>query len=83
MTYNAVTNTSNGSLLRYGAYDFLNDGAFDGALETYTTDVGKRVVGIVVRYNKIVGGVLVEMTQGEKDVVDVLINNTQRYNIML
>ena len=75
MTYNAVTNTSNGSLLRYGASDFLNDGSFDGALETYTTDVGKRVVGIAVRYNKIVGGVLVEMTQVEKDVVDLLIDN--------
>lgn len=75
MTYNAVTNTSNGSLLRYGSSDFLNDGSFDGSVETYTTNVGKRVVGIPVKYNKIVGGVLVEMTQGEKDVVDALIDN--------
>lgn len=71
MTYNAVTNTSNGGLLRWGGSDFLNDGEFDGGSETYTADVGHKIQGLLFRYHKIVGGVLAEMTQGEKDTIDV------------
>lgn len=73
MTYNAVTLTSTGGLKRYGGCDFLNDGTFDGGIETYTTDVGHKIEGLLFRYHKIVGGVLVEMTQGEKDIVDAAV----------
>lgn len=78
MTYNAITNTSNGGLLRWGGSDFLNDGAFDGSLETYTADVGHQIQGLLFRYHKIVvdpedsqASVLAEMTQNEKDIIDL------------
>ena len=70
MTYNAVTLTANGSLIRWGGSDFLNDGQFDGGTETYTADVGHKIDGLALKYHKIVGGVLVEMTAGEKTTVD-------------
>lgn len=68
--YNAVTLTSNGGLLRYGSTDFENDGSFDGTTETFTSDVGKLIIGLERKYHKVSGGVLVEMTQGEKDTID-------------
>lgn len=71
MTYNAVTLTSTGQLLRWGGSDFLNDGEFDGSIETYTADVGHKIQGLAFKYHKVSGGVLVEMTQGEKDDVDL------------
>lgn len=71
MTYNAVTNTSNGGLLRWGGTDFLNDGEFDMAVETYTTNVGHKIQGLLFRYHKISGGVLAEMTQPQKDIIDI------------
>ncbi len=70
MVRNCVTNTTLLSIKRYGATDFLNDGAFDAATETYYTDVGLRVIGILLKYNKIVDNACVEMTQEEKDTVD-------------
>ena len=68
--YNAVTNTATGGLLRYGACDFLNDGQFKGATETYTTNVGKRLNTVPKKYHKISLGIFAEMTQPEKDAVD-------------
>lgn len=38
-TFNGVTETATGVLLRCGYCDFLNDGNFDAAKETYHTDV--------------------------------------------
>lgn len=73
MTYNAVTLTSTGGLIRYGGTDFLNDGTFNGGTETYTTNVGHKIEGLLFGHHKVVGGILVEMTQGEKDIVDTAV----------
>lgn len=70
MTKNCVTDTVLLSVIRYGASDFFNDGTFDAGTETYTANCGNRVEGIQLNYNKVVGGVLVEMTAGEKTTVD-------------
>lgn len=71
--FNSVTNTILNSLKRYGGVRFDLESSFNGATETYTSDVGPRVDNLPIRYNKIVGGVLVEMTQGEKDSTDAAI----------
>ncbi len=39
LTQNGVTETATGDLIRAGFSDFLNDGSFDGATQTYRTDV--------------------------------------------
>lgn len=38
-TYNGVIETASGDLLRSGFCDFENDGSFNGATESYRTDV--------------------------------------------
>ncbi len=63
--YNAITDTTLLSLKRYGATTLVA-----GAGETLTTDVGKQVVGVPSKYQKIVEGVLVELSAGEKTTVD-------------
>ncbi len=60
-TYNAITDTTLLSLLRYGATTLVA-----GAGETLTLDVGKLVPDVERKFQKIVGGVIVEMTVGEK-----------------
>jgi len=70
MVRNCVTDTTLLSVKRYGASDFENDGSFDSGTETYTADVGLRIEGLQLNYHKVVGGVLVEMTAGEKTDVD-------------
>jgi len=72
MVSNAVTLNSTGQIIRFGSSDFLNDGTFDAPNETYHTDVGKRPVGVLLKYLKIVAGAVVEMTQPEQDIVDAV-----------
>lgn len=64
VVYNAITNTTTGSVLRYGACTLVA-----GAGETLTSDVGHLPTG-EVKYIKIVGGVCVVMDAAEKIVVD-------------
>jgi len=71
--YNVVTNTANGGMLRYGSSAFNLGSEFDGSVETYTADVGKKINGLKNEYHKVVGGVLAEMTQGEKDIIDAAV----------
>ncbi len=63
--YNAITDTTLLSLKRYGATTLAA-----GAGETLTLDVGKQVIGVERKYQKIVDGALVEMTADEKTTVD-------------
>lgn len=65
VVYNAITDTILLSVLRYGSATFVA-----GAGETLITNVGKRPEGIALKYIKVSGGVLVEMTAEEKTVVD-------------
>lgn len=65
-TYNCITNTVLLSVKRIGTSTFVA-----GAGETLTLDCGKLVSGILKKFNKIVGGVCVEMTAGEKIAVGV------------
>lgn len=70
MTRNCVTLDATGEILRYGACDFENDGTFDIATETYHTDVSPKLSNLPLEYTKIVAGVVTEMLQSEKDVID-------------
>lgn len=67
MNPNCVTLDATLQVLRCGYQTFTA-----GAGETYHTSVGALIPALALRYHKIVGGVLTEMTQGEKDVVDAL-----------
>ena len=73
MTYNSVTLISNGSLIRWGGTRFDLGAEFDGGSELYTADVGHKIDGLALKYHKIVGGVLAEMTAGEKTTVDTAV----------
>lgn len=66
MTYNCVTDTVLGSVLRYGATTFVA-----GAGETLHLDVGKRVPNVELKYTNIVLGSLAAMTAPQITVVDV------------
>lgn len=75
MTINAVTNTATGQLLRIGSSDFENDGTFDAGTETYHAGIVKDITlltAVLLKYIKLVAGVMTEMTQGEKDAVDAV-----------
>ena len=67
---NCVTLDTTGQVLRYGTSDFSAGTSFDSGTETYTEDCGLRPEGVELKYTKIVGGVMVEMTAGEKTAVD-------------
>ena len=67
---NAVTLNLTGQIIRHGASPFDTDGTLDGGLETFHSDIGIRVPNLVLKYNKIAGGICVEMTAGEKTIVD-------------
>lgn len=71
MSYNAVTLDTTGQILRAGFSDFLNDGAFDGAIETFHSNITNKVLASVdLKYQKIVGFVITVMTPGEQAIVD-------------
>ena len=76
--YNCVTLNSTGQVFRYGTSDFLNDGSFDGANETYHANVGLKIEGLAFQYTKVVATVLAEMTQGEKDAVDAVLEDVDK-----
>ena len=63
--YNAITDTILLSVLRYGSSTLVA-----GSGETLTTDIGKLPEGVPLKYTKVVGGNLVEMTTGEKTAID-------------
>lgn len=67
---NAITDTTILSILRYGATTLVAD-----AGETLTNNVGLLVASVDLKYQKVVGGVCVEMTQGEKDIVDAQLSD--------
>ncbi len=66
--YNAVTNTATGSLQSFGRSLFV-----PSADQTLTVGVGPRPPGVSNQYIKVVNLSLVEMTAGEKNVVDVTV----------
>lgn len=70
MVKNCVSLKSTGQVLRLGCCNFENDGQFNVAIETYTSNVSNRVAGIPLKYNKITGNLLVEMSNHEKTIVD-------------
>ena len=59
-TYNAIQDDATLSILRYGASTFVA-----GAGETLFTDVGKKVSGVDLRFQRITGGVMTAMDAGE------------------
>lgn len=65
VTYNCIWDSTTKSLLQWGACTFTAGGG-----ETLTTNVGKRPSGIDMKYTKVSGSVLVEMSAGEKTTVD-------------
>jgi len=81
---NCVTLNATSEVLRYGTVDFENDGQYNPSIETFHADVGNRPEGIPLFYLKVNGGVLVEMSSGEKAIVDaahVIINQDLVVNL--
>lgn len=67
---NCVTDTVLLKVKRYGASAFDVDGSFDSRTETYTSGCGNLIPGLQLSYHKVSGGVLTEMTAGEKIDID-------------
>ena len=66
MTYNCITDTALGSVLRWGSTTWVAGGG-----ETLTLDVGKRPINVPWKYVKVDTGILIEMDASEKSVVDI------------
>ncbi len=68
----AVIHTATGAVLRYGYCDFSTDGTFDPATQTQVdvTEGSVPLANIPLYYNKIVGGLFVEMSAAQKAAVD-------------
>lgn len=66
---NCVILQSTNQILRSGACNFLNDGQFDGATETYIPGISN-LLNITLEYQKIVGVTPTEMSANEKTTVD-------------
>jgi len=75
MAYNAVIDTANGYVKRFGYCDFSADGSFNAGTETQETLIEATAppVGVELYYVKIVAGAFVEMTTPEKDTIDVVL----------
>ncbi|UCC72336.1 MAG: hypothetical protein JSV86_18510 [Gemmatimonadota bacterium] len=75
MAQNAVVDTVNGYVKRYGFCDFTGDGSFDAATETQEalSDATRPPDGVPLRYLKIVAGAFVEMTTPEKATIDAVL----------
>jgi hypothetical protein len=69
MTYNAITEDSTGSLVRYGYTVFVPDA---GQTQVALNDGTVPPEGVEFRYVTVAAGELVEMSQLEKDAVDVV-----------
>ena len=54
----------------YGTVDFSAGSEYDSKTESYYSNVGKRLP-VELKYTKVVGGVLLEMTAGEKLIVNI------------
>ncbi len=67
MGLNCIVNDSTLQVIRSGFRIFV---AVAG--ETYYQNVGQYIIGVKLKYHKIVGGILTEMTAAEKDVIDAL-----------
>lgn len=65
MTFNCLTDTTLLSVIEYGSVTLVA-----GAGETLTNDCGQRISGVPLKYTKVSGGSLVEMSAGEKIDVD-------------
>jgi len=71
--YNVVTLTSTGQILRAGFSDFENDGSFDGGTETFHADITNRLlIGILIKYLKVIGSVITLMSGAEQAAVDAV-----------
>lgn len=68
-TYNAITDTTLLSVLRYGSTTLVA-----GAGESLDLDVGKLVQGVPLKYQHMSLGSLLEMSAGEKTAVDAAIS---------
>jgi hypothetical protein len=66
----AVVDNGTGGVLKSGRSDFT--GQFNPAIETQydLLDIAEYVSGVPFYYHKVVGGMLIEMTPGEKSAVD-------------
>lgn len=73
MAYNAVIDTANGYVKRYGYCDFSTDGSFNPGTETQEALIEATAPpdGVELYYVKIVAGAFVEMTTPEKDAIDI------------
>ena len=82
MTFNAVTLDATLQVTKYGTSDFETDGTFNNATETYHTDVGPLIPNVPLKYTKVSSGVLAEMTDPEKAVVDASeLDKSEKENI--
>ena len=70
MGLNCITDDATLKVLQCGYQTFT-----PGAGETYHISVGGIIANLKLKHHKIVGGVLTEMTQSEKDVVDAIPDN--------
>lgn len=75
MAREAVIVTANGSLKRFGREGFATSDDFNGAAESVVAlnNTTVLVPGVLRKHHKVVALVLTEMTQGEKDTVDLTI----------